>query len=101
VDNGLGGRLCDPEEVGELPNEETARFRNGLLEPKLRLISEGSGSKGTRELVVLNRSQWNRQVIECPEEKIPSTVGFCSPDGKEDGGPRFTNLGQIAGQAAW
>jgi hypothetical protein len=56
VDNGLSGRLLGLE-IGERPNGEMARFRNGLLEPRLIFIGGGLRSTGVGGLVVLNRSR--------------------------------------------
>lgn len=41
VDSGRSGRAGEAREDGELPDGDTVRFRNGLLEPRLRFIGEG------------------------------------------------------------
>lgn len=41
VDSGRSGRAGEVREDGELPDGDTVRFRNGLLEPRLRFIGEG------------------------------------------------------------
>lgn len=46
VDSGRLGRAGEAREIGELLDGDTVRFRNGLLEPRLRFIGEGLRSTG-------------------------------------------------------